>query len=277
MKKIYLFIVLVTGIATAKGQCPSVTVTPLAHTLTCNGFPASFTSSVNSTTNTVVQWFGPGNVPVSSASSSLSLQVSFNSPGTYTFVATNTLSSCVTTQTALVLGDPTVPSMTINAMTGTVITCSSCLMFNITASAGPAPKTYTWTNMSTSVTVTPPTGGYTVCTPGSYLAEYQDGNACLVSEMIYIGSGPCTTGIEALNAEKAVLSVFPNPGNGHFNFKLSDGSGELQIVNSLGALVYRQILSEGANAVNTALAQGIYHYTLIDKDRVLTRGKLVIE
>jgi len=183
-----------TFVVAQNAAIPSVTVTPPTQSVTCNSTAKCFTATcVSSTTNSlnlVGQWFGPGPVPIGAVSNS-PLIMCTNSPGVYTVAFTDITNGCVGTNTVSVTANTMVPTMTVNALSGYTLTCSqTCLVFNIQASAGPAPKVYSWTNMQTSTTVTNTAGGYTVCNPGAgpgnYLAEYQDGFGCKVSQQISI-------------------------------------------------------------------------------------------
>lgn len=167
-------------------SAPSVTVTPITQAISCNSASANFTAMCTPTTNITGQWFDPSNAPIGSLSGSTVL-LNASNPGIYTVVFVDVSSGCSTSQTVSVTAPSTVPTMTVNNLNGYTITCNQpCLAFNITASTGPAPTSYSWTNMTTTVTTTPITGGYTVCTPGNYLAAYQDGNFCRVSQLITV-------------------------------------------------------------------------------------------
>lgn len=165
---------------------PSVTVTPISRTITCNGAPATFTAITNTTVNITGVWQAPGN-SISSGPSIMPLMLNAGSPGTYTATFTNLINGCSSSQTVAVVANTTIPTMSVNAPNGYTITCSTpTLGMNIQAGPGPAPKTYTWVNVSTSSAVTPVTGGYTITTPGQYAAFYRDGYNCIVSNTITV-------------------------------------------------------------------------------------------
>jgi gliding motility-associated-like protein len=165
---------------------PQITVTPTSRTLTCGGAPACFTAVCNPTTNIQGQWFDASMTPIGGITNSPILMCT-GTPGTYSVCFTNITNNCVACQSVAVTANTIVPTMTVNSLQGNTITCTNpCLQFNITASPGPAPKSYSWTNVTTSVTTNPATGGYTICTPGNYVAEYKDGNGCQISQTITI-------------------------------------------------------------------------------------------
>ncbi|MGZ3884974.1 MAG: T9SS type A sorting domain-containing protein [Bacteroidia bacterium] len=277
MKTLYIIILMCVFYVSGEAQCNAL-INPLTKTLTCNGLPASFTASPTGSA-TVGQWFDAGNVPVSVRSNSLVTMVTSN-PGVYFYIAKDTITMCTVTKSVTVLANPAVPSMTVNALAGTSLSCSvTCLPFNISVSIGPVPKTYSWTNVSTSVTATPATGSYTICSPGTYIATYEDGNACIISETIYISGTPCTTGLQEWS-EAVTLSIQPNPNTGQFNLKLRSElrNAELIIMNSLGQRMHQQIILQGDNQVNVpAAAKGIYYYTVSEDKRIVKSGKLLID
>jgi gliding motility-associated-like protein len=85
---------------------------------------------------------------------------------------------------------------------------------NITSSATLAPKSYTWINVGPpSSTVTPASGGYTVTTPGQYIAIFTDGNFCAVSQTINVMRDtlrPLVNGLSNLPSNSYTLNCF-NP------------------------------------------------------------------
>ncbi|MGZ4037065.1 MAG: T9SS type B sorting domain-containing protein, partial [Bacteroidia bacterium] len=191
---------------------PSVNVTPLTATINCNGLPKTFTATCTTpTANIFGNWYDPTGTPMGSPSGSL-IPMTTGNCGIYSVTYTNVVNGCTTTKQVTVTCDPTVPTMTVNALDGFVISClKPCLKFNISASVGPAPKTYSWTNLSTSVTTVPASGGYTICTPGNYLAEYQDGNMCRISQQITVSIDtlrPSPTATTTLAGGSFTLSCF---------------------------------------------------------------------
>ncbi len=182
---------------------PSVTVNPISGNITCNGAPACFTAVCSPTVNVQGQWLDPSLSPIGGLSNSPVLLCA-NQPGVYTASFTNITNGCSRTQTVSVTSSSVIPTMTINALNGYVITCNQpCLTMNISTSSTLAPKSYSWTNLSTTVTTTPPTGGYTICTPGNYLAEFMDGNFCRISQMI-------TISIDTLRPSPSAISGLPS-------------------------------------------------------------------
>ncbi|MBN8694129.1 MAG: gliding motility-associated C-terminal domain-containing protein [Bacteroidetes bacterium] len=165
---------------------PTVSVNPITGNLTCNGAPATFTATSSTTVNIVGQWFAPPGVPVGGLSST-PLVGAFNAPGTYTVVFTNVANGCSNSQTVSVTSNSTIPTMSVTANLGYTITCSvPCVSLAIASSSTIAPISYSWTNVTTSVTTTPVNGGYSVCVPGTYVAGFKDGLGCTVTQTVNV-------------------------------------------------------------------------------------------
>src|SRR6202008_3268387 len=123
-------------------------------------------------------WYANSNTPITAPTGIGPVILNTGAPGTYSFVATHNITGCSTTQTVSVIANTVTPTMTITSVSsGYSLTCSNpCLILGITAAPGPGPISYSWTNVTTSITVSPPTGTYTACMPGYYVAQYKDGN-----------------------------------------------------------------------------------------------------
>jgi len=165
---------------------PTVTVTPVTKTITCNGAPATFTASSSTTVNVTGQWFGAFGVAAGPASASPVIG-SFNAPGTYTAVFTNVANGCTNSQTIAVIGSTVIPTMSITANFGSTIKCAMpCVSISIASNSAFAPLSYSWTNVATSITTTPANGGYSVCVPGLYIGAFKDGFGCTVTRTVNI-------------------------------------------------------------------------------------------
>lgn len=176
---------------TSSTTAPSVTVSPLTQTLGCNS-SKTFTAITSSTTNLFGTWYDNNNTPLTLTAGS-PLELNAGSPGIYSVTFTNVINGCTTTQTVSVTSTSMVPTMTINSVIGGfVINCvKPCLPLSITSNFIIGPVSYTWTNLTTSVSTFPATGGYTVCqtganVPGLYVASVMDGFGCRITKTISI-------------------------------------------------------------------------------------------
>lgn len=190
MKKIITYVLLFT-FHLIKSQCPSVTLTPISQTLICNGAPLTFSAIFSPTTNVTGKWIGPGGSQVSTSGVS-PLTITTSNPGTYTFEAIHNISNCVTTQTVSVISSTIVPSMSViatNTYNPFEVNCTiSYPTFSVQTTSGPAPFTYTWTNLTTSVNSISSTSDYTITTGGNYYVEFVNGFNCKIGQQISITS-----------------------------------------------------------------------------------------
>lgn len=186
MKKNLLILIGIVLALNSNAQCPTVTVAPITRTMVCNGAPASFTAAFSPTTN--VTGFWTDGTAIMGGPSSTSPSVFYAAaPGTYSFIATNNTNSCVTIQTVVVVSNTIVPTMTVSSPNGFTISClQPSLGMNIISTASIAPMTYTWTNLTTSISTIPPTGAYTITVPGMYNATFSNGTGCRVSKTITV-------------------------------------------------------------------------------------------
>lgn len=247
----------------------SITVSPTVnttYTLTgTNSLGCAVSSMISVNVNTVV--------PVVTASASTS-SVCLNNPVTITAggASTYTISNGVSDGVAFTPSATAVYTITgsngCNTSSATVgvtvttvpvsITPSSTLIcpgntVTLTAGGAGSAATYTWSGglgSNTLIAVAPSASqGYSI--------SATDGNGCTGTSSVMITVSPCT-GIESPVADKAPISIYPNPSNGEFTVT-SDQVLELEIVNELGAVVRKISLpSAGHQATVTNLANGIY-------------------
>ncbi len=170
----------------------STSLNPYISNAICNGPPISFTAICSSTTNAIAQIVNDDGIPLTPFKSLFGatfggIIFSTNNPGLYHAVFTNTVTGCVNIASKIINSSTIVPSMSLTASPSTTLTCGSGpIVLNIVGSTSISPITYTWTNMTTSVSVYPPTGAYSITSPGIYQAERKDGNGCTISLPIYI-------------------------------------------------------------------------------------------
>lgn len=208
-----------------KSQCPSVTVTPISQSLLCNGSSLTFTAIFTPSINVTGKWIGPGGsqVIVSGVSP---VVLNTSNPGTYTFQAINNVSSCITTQTMSVISSTIVPSMSViatNTYNPFEINCTSQFpTFTLQTTPGPAPFSYTWTNLTTSVASVSSTSNYTTTTSGNYYVEFVDGFNCKIGQQISITSNtvppngtvsPSSSTITCLNTSNTFTASSTNTTN----------------------------------------------------------------
>jgi hypothetical protein len=88
----------------------------------------------------------------------------------------------------------------------------------------------------------------------------------------------CTTyGISDITGLNS-FSIYPNPASGNFTLELNSGftATNIQIFNTLGALVYEQAISQLSTNINLNALAGIYFVKVSDREKMHTQ-KLIIE
>jgi len=86
---------------------------------------------------------------------------------------------------------------------------------------------------------------------------------------------PCNVSIEK-SLIKTEINVFPNPGNGLYNFVSSELISFIEVYDILGKKVYTQeIDSQNFNINISKEASGVYFYRLYNADLLIKTGKLI--
>lgn len=167
-------------------------------------------------------------------------------------------------------------SVTVNPIpTLMVSTNSTLLCVGQTATLTSAgANTYTWNPGGTgsSIIVSP-------TITATYTITGIDVNGC-VDSSVFTQSVSACTGIKLLFQQNAVITLYPNPNNGTFKFKINSEilSGEIIIFNSIGQKVHEQKVTQGDNNIITiGLSQGLYHYMFLENKQLLYSGEFVIE
>lgn len=89
--------------------------------------------------------------------------------------------------------------------------------------------------------------------------------------------GISAVGIEDSEAADAI-NVSPNPGTGLFLFSGLTGENIIEVVDISGRSVVRTAANGNVCSINLAgNAKGVYFYTVIDANKIIRRGKLVVE
>jgi hypothetical protein len=125
---------------------------------------------------------------------------------------------------------------------------------DLTVTGGTAPYSFTWTNGAPSIE--DPSG----LVAGSYDVTVTDSNGCIMTGTYIVGS---QVGINELS--ELQFSVFPNPSNGSFEVLVdpSTGSSRIDVLNSLGQVIYTNIITDSTHLVNLQSAEaGIYFVRL---------------
>ncbi|MDX2173380.1 MAG: T9SS type A sorting domain-containing protein [Bacteroidota bacterium] len=178
--------------------------------------------------------------------------------------------SCLNTSNALTVTLLNSPSISIVSSSSLL-----CVGQSATLTAGGA-STYTWNTgyMGSIGVVTPPVGttNYTIAGTNS--------NGCYNSS-IYTQSVSLCTGLNSLaEALEATLQIFPNPTKGILNVISTSSITDIQILNTLGQVVYQSNHASTPLSVTVNIQQlsnGIYFVKVLECNKVMATQKIIKE
>ncbi len=131
------------------------------------------------------------------------------------------------------------------------------------------PGNYVWSNAASTKSIT-------VTTSVSTTFWVKDANNCVADTFKFVVSS-LPTGINSLSVNENI-NVFPNPNNGSFDVEITSvGKFEIEVYNALGGLIYTGKVTTGSNKVDLKAKQGIYYYSILESNKIINQGKLVIE
>lgn len=95
---------------------------------------------------------------------------------------------------------------------------------------------------------------------------------------IFIAKLGNLTGVDELNKDKAHVTIYPNPGNGVFYLQSESGISRLEVVNTLGQVVYSsESFTNGSKIDISDKPKGIYFVNLVSKGRFIGTGKVIVD
>ncbi len=98
------------------------------------------------------------------------------------------------------------------------------------------------------------------------------------STPFYITLCPFTSISE--NNYKNNISIYPSPNNGIFNISISSqiNNGNIEVYNSIGALVFKQEIINQENSIElSSQANGLYFVKVINENKIVGTGKIIKE
>ena len=113
-----------------------------------------------------------------------------------------------------------------------------------------------------------------------YLLKAIDSNGCVSNEDIMVYVDTCATSVDELLFTN--ISVYPNPSTGIFTLKWDNTTNKnstLKVMNSVGEVVYSEILMIGENEkqINISkFSKGIYLLEIETKNRIINK-KLIVQ
>lgn len=274
MKNLFTIVIVMLVTSFAGAQCtPPATFAVGPYYLPCGPGNVVISAGTNSAATTYsYSWNGPPFGAMSCPSGTSCSNNSVNAPGVYTVtIFDTTVPGCFSTNTLSVFQSTTL-GVNLSGM-DTICSGSSAYIWATTYPSSP-PASFTWSTGSnlSSITVSPTTTSiYSV-------TAYNSAYGCSGTGSFTVTVKACVGIIE--NKTNLHVSVAPNPNNGKFSVTINTKSenAEIRIVNAIGQEVFKQTIKQGNNEINTGtLAKGIYHYTIDQNKRLVSRGKIIIE
>jgi len=156
-----------------------------------------------------------------------------------------------------------------------------CAGNSIILDAGMGFASYNWSTGSTSQSISVDSSGVGIGSE-EYIVTVVDSNNCIGYDTIQISFVSCT-GLDVGTRDSILVNLFPNPIRNAFSLSFSKPtSSELNMViyNTLGSEVRRLKIPENSMVYKTNignLSPGAYYYQLLQTNRVLMSGKLIVK
>ncbi len=191
---------------------------------------------------------------------------------TYTFVGQNTASGCTNTSNITVTVNVNATAadlafITINSSSPTTVCAGSTI--NVCASGA---SNYTWSTNSNSACISDVPS---ITTTYSVIAKTNKG---CYHNMSYTQIVDACSGIDEIKIAENAMGVYPNPTTNYININ-NDYTTTLSclITNTLGKVERVFTINSGKNTIDLMdLKEGIYFFTLIDKDKTLGYTKIFV-
>ena len=154
------------------------------------------------------------------------------------------------------------------------ITTSNTLMcpFQTSSLSANGASSYTWNNSQNgSMIAISPT------LTSTYIVMGTDANGCKNTASYTQSVAVCASVADIVNNVNTIL-IYPNPNTGEFKLK-SDVTleGKLIVWNVLGQVVFEHYLNSEDTFIKPNLSKGVYNYRVVQLERKISVGKLVIE
>ena len=162
--------------------------------------------------------------------------------------ACNTGMYCVTVRNGICIASDTI-NIIVNQPPTVYLGSDMVVATSAVLDAGNAGASFSWSTGETSQMIT-------VTTTGQYLVTVTDHNGCTASDTIYVD---VLSNVPKLAAANFQVSIYPNPSNnGSFTLSFNTeqkGNGEVNIMNTLGLLVYNERLENFQGNYNKKISK----------------------
>lgn len=239
---------------------------------TCQGMQVVFTNQSISCETATYAWTFQNGSP--STSTLPNPTVTYNTVGTFNvrLIATNQFGS----DTLLMTSYITVISAPELTVTSTVdhIGAPPDGSATVQVFSGTPPYTYVWSNGQSSTSASP-TNTITGLAAGNYNVQVTDGNGCIVSKSILVGTN---TGLEE-ETLAALINIFPNPANNLVTVEIPAGknAGVCELYNIIGEAIqsFNAAAQQRFNIDLSNYTTGVY-FLRINIDGHLITKKIIL-
>lgn len=217
------------------------------------------------------EWFGPSpQAPIQVSSTYIAQTV-----GVYTLTAKDLNNGC-TSQTVITVGDNRIyPNVTNPGVS--FLPCPGIVALTPIINGPSMSYTYTW-SAPLNATISMSMGSPSIMTnyPGFYtLTVTNPSTSCSTSVVFPVYA---CVGLNSANGNAALISAYPNPGNGLYTIDYTPGSKStrLEMYNLTGQLIKKEMLVSEKTLLNIQNeANGIYLITVIEDEKKIFTGKLI--
>lgn len=238
----------------------------------CEGMTITYTNQTVSSLQATYAWAFQGGSPATSTAANPT--VTYTNQGTYDvrLISTNQFGSdtLLLTDYVTVLDAPTLATSSTVDHVGAPLDGTA----TVDVFGGTPPFTYVWSNGQSSTSANP-TNTITGLAAGNYNVQVTDGNGCVVSRSIFVGTN---TGVEEEELA-SLVSVYPNPAKDMITIELPAGkqAGVCELFNVIGSKMDSfSVAGQQRFSVDLkTYAKGIY-FLRINIDGQLITKKIII-
>ena len=115
----------------------------------------------------------------------------------------------------------------------------------------------------------------TITSPGVYEADVANGTGAYRKFTVVQSA---SNGISSLDTQEPVLTIYPNPSTGQFNFSGLEKENTIEIYDATGRLVLETVSKNNSERIDLiGKDKGIYFYKITNSNKIAQQGKLILQ